>query len=231
MERLLVKNVTYSYQTKYHTIRALNGINTEFELGKLYVITGPSGCGKTTLLSLLAGLDVPEKGSIEWKGETTSTMDRDRFRQDNVSVIFQNYNLFHHLTMLENAAYPLYIRNMPKKEADNVACKKLLVVGLKESQFNRLPNMLSGGEQQRIAIARALVSGSRIILADEPTGNLDSENSKNIVGILKRLAHEENCCVIIVTHDFSVASEADIVYKMCDGRIEKSTDSSLHIMQ
>ena len=211
MESLLVKDVTYSYRNKYQTVHALSGVSVEFKPGKMYAIIGASGCGKTTFLSLLAGLDVPETGSIKWAGEATATMDRDRYRRESVSVIYQNFNLFQHLTALENAAYPLYMRNMQKKAAESEAREKLFAVGLNEEHFNRLPNMLSGGEQQRVAIARALVSGSRIILADEPTGN--------IVEILKRLAYEEGCCVVIVTHDPAVAAEADITVKMQDGRL------------
>ncbi len=221
MESLLMKDVCYSYRNRYQTVNALNGICTEFLPGKMYAIIGASGCGKTTFLSLLAGLDVPQSGTIEWNGESTGTMDRDRYRRGLVSVIYQNFNLFAHLTVLENAAYPLYMRKQPRKAADAVAREKLLAVGIKEEQFKRLPNMLSGGEQQRVAIARGLVSGSKIILADEPTGNLDSENGRNIVEILKRLAHEENCCVVVVTHDPSVAAEADVLLKMKDGKIEQ----------
>ena len=221
MESLLVKDIYYSYRNRYQTVHALNGICAEFEPGNLYAIIGASGCGKTTFLSLLAGLDVPQSGTIEWNGESTGTMDRDRYRRDLVSVIYQNFNLFAHLTVLENAAYPLYMRKQPRKTADAAAREKLLAVGIKEEQFKRLPSMLSGGEQQRVAIARALISGSKIILADEPTGNLDSENGKNIVEILNQLAHEENCCVVVVTHDPSVAAEADVLLKMKDGMIEK----------
>ena len=144
-------------------------------------------------------------------------MNRDSYRMNHVSVIYQNFNLFQHLTVLENAAYPLYVRKMPKKNADKLAAEKLLQVGLKAEQFRRLPNMLSGGEQQRVAIARALASGSEIILADEPTGNLDSTNSRNIVDILQKLAHENNRCVIIVTHDAAVADAVDVVLQMKDG--------------
>lgn len=129
-------------------------------------IVGPSGSGKTTFLSLLAGLDVPTSGTIELDGESTAKMNRDSYRLNHVSVIYQNFNLFQHLTVLENAAYPLYVRKMPKKKADELAAEKLLQVGLKEDQFKRFPNMLSGGEQQRVAIARALTSGSELILAD-----------------------------------------------------------------
>ena len=146
-------------------------------------------------------------------------MNRDSYRLNHESVIYQNFNLFQHLTVLENAAYPLYVRKKPRKEADALAKEKLRQVGLKEDQFKRLPNMLSGGEQQRVAIARALASGSEIILADEPTGNLDSTNSRNIVEILRQLAHENDRYVIIVTHDPAVAEAADVVLKMKDGNL------------
>ena len=225
MECLLAKDVCYSYRNRYQTVCALNGVCAEFRPGNLYAIIGASGCGKTTFLSLLAGLDVPQSGTIEWNGESTGTMDRDRYRRDLVSVIYQNFNLFAYLTVLENAAYPLYIRKQSRKAADAAAKEKLLSVGIKEDQFRRFPNMLSGGEQQRVAIARALVSGSRIILADEPTGNLDSENGKNIVEILKRLAHEEDRCVVVVTHDLSVAAEADVLLNMKDGQFERLQDN------
>jgi ABC-type ATPase involved in cell division len=128
-----------------------------------------------------------------------------------------------HLTVLENAAYPLYIRCFSRRKAKALAKEMLLKVGLTEDQFKRMPNMLSGGEQQRVAIARTLVSGNEIVLADEPTGNLDSENSQNIVKILQQLAHEENRCVIIVTHDPAVAEAADIAIRMKDGKLLENT--------
>ena len=121
------------------------------------------------------------------------------------------------MTVLQNAAYPLYMRRWSRRKAKALAKEKLLQVGLQENQFRRMPNMLSGGEQQRVAIARSLVSGAEIVLADEPTGNLDSENSRNIVEILQKLAHEENRCVIIVTHDPAVAEAADVTMHMKDG--------------
>ena len=135
-------------------------------------------------------------------------------------MIYQNYNLFYHLTVLENAAYPLYVKKIAKKDADAVARRTLLRAGLTEEQLTRLPNMLSGGEQQRVAIARALASGSELILADEPTGNLDSENSRNIVEILQSLAHDEQRCVIVVTHDHDVAASADVCLHMKDGKLQ-----------
>lgn len=220
MKSLQAKEVVYTYRNKYQTVYALNGVSAEFMPGNMYAVVGTSGSGKTTFLSLLAGLDVPSSGSIAWNGESTVSLNRDDYRLKYVSVIYQNFNLFSHLTMLENAAYPLYVRKMARKEADALAREKLLAVGLKEEQLGRFPNMLSGGEQQRVAIARALAAGSEIILADEPTGNLDSENSRNIVEILKLLAHENNCCVIIVTHDPVIAEAADVVLRMKDGKLE-----------
>ena len=220
MQNLVAKDVRYEYRTAVQTVKAVNGVSCTFQQGLVYAIVGASGCGKTPLLSLLAGLDVPTAGSVELDGEATSGMNRDAYRLNHVSVIYQNYNLFYHLTVLENAAYPLYVRKMPRKEAERIAREKLLQVGLQEDQFKRLPNMLSGGEQQRVAIARALASGTEIVLGDEPTGNLDSENSRNIVDILCRLAHEEDRCVIIVTHDPSVAEAADVCLRMKDGKLE-----------
>ncbi len=220
MQNLVAKDVRYEYRTSVQTVKAVNGVSCTFQQGLVYAIVGASGCGKTTLLSLLAGLDVPTAGSAELDGEATSGMNRDAYRLNHVSVIYQNYNLFYHLTVLENAAYPLYVRKMPRKEAERIAREKLLQVGLQEDQLKRLPNMLSGGEQQRVAIARALASGTEIVLGDEPTGNLDSENSRNIVDILCRLAHEEDRCVIIVTHDPSVAEAADVCLRMKDGKLE-----------
>ena len=217
MHSLIAKQVTYEYRNAVQTVKAVNGVSCTFQQGLFYALVGASGSGKTIFLSLLAGLDVPASGTIELDGESTAKMNRDSYRMNHVSVIYQNFNLFQHLTVLENAAYPLYVRKMPKKNADKLAAEKLLQVGLKAEQFRRLPNMLSGGEQQRVAIARALASGSEIILADEPTGNLDSTNSRNIVDILQKLAHENNRCVIIVTHDAAVADAVDVVLQMKDG--------------
>ena len=219
MSVLTANEVIYEYRNSYQTVRAVSGVSCEFHQGQVYAIVGSSGSGKTTFLSLLAGLDAPTSGSIELDGRSTSEIDRDEYRLNHVSVIYQNFNLFQHLTVLENAAYPLYVRKMPSNEADALAKEKLRQVGLKEDQFKRLPNMLSGGEQQRVAIARALASGSEIILADEPTGNLDSTNSRNIVEILRQLAHENDRCVIIVTHDPAVAETADVVLRMKDGAL------------
>ena len=220
---LTATDVTYVYRNAYQTVYAVNGVSCTFDPGQMYAIMGASGSGKTTFLSLLAGLDVPAQGEITFNGEPTRRMDRDKYRMEHVSVIYQNFNLFAHLTVLENGAYPLYMRKMAKKEADATAREKLLSVGLTEDQLRRFPNMLSGGEQQRVAIARALASGSEVILADEPTGNLDQTNGKNIIEILGRLAREENRCVIVVTHDPTVAEAADVVPHMQDGKLAEQS--------
>ena len=219
MPILTVEHVEYTYHTKYQTVYALRGVDCAFETGQMTAIVGSSGSGKTTLLSLLAGLDVPAKGEIRFKGKSTAEMDRDLWRLENVSVIYQNFNLFAHLTALENVAYPLYLQKRPKAEAEREAAARLSAVGLQEEQFGRFPRMLSGGEQQRVAIARALTAGSELILADEPTGNLDEENSLNIFTILHTLAHEQQRCVIVVTHDLELAQKTDCILRIQSGKI------------
>ena len=214
---ITLKNVSYSYQGKYQTVRAVNNVSCDFEPGKLYAIIGSSGSGKTTLLSLMAGLDLPTEGEIVVDGKSTKNWNRNALRREKLSVIYQNYNLFPLLTVQENICYPLKLKHMNGKKARELAKQMRVRVGLADAYDNRLPRQLSGGEQQRVAIARTLAQGCRIILADEPTGNLDSVNTDNIVDILKSLAHEDGCTVIIVTHDPSVAERADVVLKMKDG--------------
>lgn len=217
-----LENVCYEYSNKHHKVMAVQGVTYSFEPNTMYAITGSSGSGKTTLLSMLAGLKLPTSGSVCIEDKNIAEIDRCKLRRDKISVIYQDFNLFPLLTVEENVAYALLIRNEKKEKAESVAHAMLQTVGIKENQYKRLPNMLSGGEQQRVAIARALASGSEIILADEPTGNLDSTNSQNIVEILRRLAHEEKRCVIIVTHDPSVAEAADVALQMKDGILTQS---------
>ena len=212
-----LKNVSYSYKGKYQTVRAVDGVSYDFEPGKCYAIVGKSGSGKTTLLSLMAGLDLPTEGEVIIDGKSTKQWNRNRLRREAVSVIYQNYNLFPLLTVQENIMYPLDLKKTPKKEAVELAIKMRERVELSSAYDKRLPAHLSGGEQQRVAIARTLAQGCKIILADEPTGNLDSANTANIVGILCSLAHDDGCTVIIVTHDPAVAEQADVVLQMKDG--------------
>ena len=214
---ITLNNVSYSYQGKYQTVRAVNGVSYDFQPGKLYAIIGSSGSGKTTLLSLMAGLDLPTEGEILVNGKSTKNWNRNALRRDCISVIYQNYNLFPLLTVQENICYPLKLKHMNGKKARELAKQMCARVGLIEDYDKRLPRQLSGGEQQRVAIARTLAQGCKIILADEPTGNLDSANTGNIVDILKSLANEDKCTVIIVTHDPSVAERADVVLRMKDG--------------
>lgn len=212
-----LKNVSYSYKGKYQTVRAVDGVSYDFEPGKCYAIIGKSGSGKTTLLSLMAGLDLPTEGEVIVDGKSTKDWDRNQMRRDAVSVIYQNYNLFPLLTVQENIQYPLDLKKMPKKDAAILAQQVRERVELSAAYDKRLPSHLSGGEQQRVAIARTLAQGCKIILADEPTGNLDSTNTRNIVEILRSLAHDDGCTVIIVTHDPAVAEQADTVLQMKDG--------------
>ena len=214
-----LSDVCYEYRNKFRRVNAVQNVSCLFEAGTLYAVMGTSGSGKSTLLSMMAGLRLPTSGQVAIDGEPLDTLDRCKLRRERIAVIYQDFNLFPLLTVLENTAYPLLIQKRDKRAAEAAAKENLASVGIRPDMQHRFPNMLSGGEQQRVAIARALTSGSTILLADEPTGNLDSENGKNIVAILKRLAHEENCCVVIVTHDVSVADEADVRLTMQDGRI------------
>ncbi|MCI9190057.1 MAG: ABC transporter ATP-binding protein [Lachnospiraceae bacterium] len=215
---ITLKSVSYSYQGKYQTVRAVNDVSYDFGGGKVYTIIGKSGSGKTTLLSLMAGLDLPVEGEIVVDGKSTKDWDRNQMRRDVVSVIYQNYNLFPLLTVQENIRYPLSLKKMPKKEAIAASREARARVELPESYDRRFPRQLSGGEQQRVAIARTLAQGCKIILADEPTGNLDSANSRNIVDIFCSLAHDDGCTVIIITHDMAVAERSDVVIRMGDGK-------------
>ena len=212
-----LKNVSYSYKGKFQTVRAVDNVSYDFEPGKCYAIIGKSGSGKTTLLSLMAGLDLPTEGEILIDGKSTKDWNRNKMRRDAVSVIYQNYNLFPLLSVQENIRYPLELKKVPKRELTRISREARERVELPATYDKRLPNHLSGGEQQRVAIARTLAQGCKIILADEPTGNLDSTNSRNIVEILCSLAHDDGCTVIIVTHDPSVAEQADAVLQMRDG--------------
>ena len=220
MSVLAVSDVKYAYQSRYRVVNVLNDVSCSFEMGKLYAIVGKSGSGKTTLLSLLAGLDLPVSGDIFYEGSSLKELNRDQYRRQEVSVIYQAFHLFPLLNALENVMYPMELNHKKGKEAAQTAKELLRRVGLPESIEKQLPARMSGGEQQRVAIARALASQAKVILADEPTGNLDSENGQNIVEILLALAHEEGKCVIIITHDEEIAGKADVVYTMRDGRLD-----------
>ena len=219
MAILQANEVHYTYKSKYQSVHAVQGVSYDFEEGTLYAIVGKSGCGKTTFLSMLAGLDLPTEGAVNFNGTSTADLDRDQYRREHAALICQSFNLFPLLTVLENVIYPMELRGVKGKEAHDKAVEKLAAVGLDESYHKRLPAMLSGGEQQRVAIARALASDARVLLADEPTGNLDTENGDNILSILENLAHEQGYCVIVVTHDLGIAAKADKVLHLRDGKL------------
>ena len=213
MNTLEIKNVTYSYANSKEKVLSL--INQGFELGKFYAIIGKSGTGKSTLLSLLAGLDKPNSGEILFKDENIEKAGYSNHRKNNISLVFQNYNLIDYLSPLEN------IRLVNRKASEDI----LLELGLDKTQVRRNVMKLSGGQQQRVAIARALVSEAPVILADEPTGNLDEPTAGEIIAVLKKLAKERNKCVIVVTHSKEVASAADTVLELNNKRLKEVTKS------
>lgn len=221
MEVLRAEHVSYSYQSKYQKVEAVKDVSCSFEKGKFYAIVGESGSGKSTFLSLLAGLDQPCGGTIYVQGEPLSGMDRDAYRLNRAAVVYQAFHLFPLLTAQENVMLPLEFKKMSKKEAAGQAQRILQRVGLESRIYRQFPKMMSGGEQQRVAIARAVAAGGEIILADEPTGNLDSGNEENVVALLKELAHEDGYTVIVITHNQRVADETDHVFRMKDGRMEQ----------
>lgn len=214
---LKAEHVSYTYQGKYQKVHALKDVSCSFAYGNFYAVVGRSGSGKTTLLSLLAGLDQPTQGDIFYDGRSYTELDTAWLRREKLSIVFQNFQLFPLLTVEENIRYPMELCKMAgAKERAGLLLEE---VGLSGAFQKKYPAMLSGGEQQRVAIARALASGAKILLADEPTGNLDFENGENVIRILKKLVEKENYCVILITHDRGIAEQADIVYQVQDGMV------------
>ena len=209
MSVLSMNKVSYQYKEARQSV--LSQIDQEFEAGKFYAIIGKSGSGKSTLLSLLAALDNPTSGKILFEGEDIQEKGDSYHRKHHISLVFQNYNLIDYLTPLENI-----------RLVNPTATKEILLqLGLEESHVNRNVLKLSGGQQQRVAIARALVSEAPIILADEPTGNLDEHTAGEIIDVLKSLAKERNKCVIVVTHSKEVANAADTVLELHETKLHE----------
>lgn len=219
MAKLQMKNLYYRYKGANKDV--LKDINCTFEGGQVNSIVGPSGSGKTTLLSIMAGLDEPTQGTITIDDKDLKDLDLDEYRRDSVSMIFQAFQLFPLLTALENVSFPMEYKGITREEAREKGKEVLDSIGVDGDKQSRYPSNLSGGEQQRVAIGRTLATGAKVILADEPTGNLDDENSDRIIDILKELAHEQGFCVIIVTHDMEIAGESDNVWRIKDGTIEQ----------
>ena len=208
MPTLELQNISYSYE-KGKSI--LSNINAELEAGKLYAVLGSSGSGKTTLLSLLGGLDTPTKGEVLFNGENITAKGLEYHRRNHISLIFQSYNLIDYMTPIEN------VQLTAKQDAIPI----LERLGLKKDEISRNILKLSGGQQQRVAIARALASDAPVILADEPTGNLDEDTAEEITAILKESAHTFGKCVVVVTHSGEVAKQADMVLEIRRGHLKE----------
>ena len=208
MPTLELKNVSYTYEKGK---AVLQNVSAELETGKMYAILGPSGSGKTTLLSLLGGLDVPTQGSVLFDGEDIAAKGLEHHRRNHISLIFQSYNLIDYMTPVEN------VRLTAKLDAAPI----LERLGLTKDETQRNVLKLSGGQQQRVAIARALASNAPVILADEPTGNLDADTAEEITAILKESAHAFGKCVVVVTHSGEVAKQADVVLEIKRGHLKE----------
>jgi len=218
MAILSLNSVSYRYSSKSPLV--LKCVNGCFSEGVIYAITGKSGSGKSTLLSLLSGLDLPTSGNVLFQGVDTKKKNRSQYRRKDISIVYQDFCLLPLLTVLENIMYPMQLNHVRKEETMKTALELAQKVQLPSALFHRYPNEISGGEQQRTAIARALTMNRSVILADEPTGNLDSENSRIIINILEQLAHKERKCIIIATHDLYVMNHADQVLHLNDGCLD-----------
>ncbi len=218
---ITIKDITKTYKTKKRDVEVLKNIDLTFSLGKFYAIMGPSGSGKSTLFNILGLVDTPSSGTYKINGiDTTKLTDKSSsiIRMNNIGFVFQDFNLDPYLNALENVMMPLYLNKKIKKEDREKISKDILTKLNLENRLEHFPNELSGGEAQRVAIARALVNNPNIILADEPTGNLDEELETEIFKILKSLT-KENKCVIVVSHSSKIKEYADVVYTLKDGKI------------
>ncbi|OTN88275.1 hypothetical protein A5819_000727 [Enterococcus sp. 7E2_DIV0204] len=220
MTILQTKNVSYFYQDGDKRRMILQDTSINFEQGQFYTILGHSGSGKTTFLSLISALDEPKSGEVLYKGQNIKSIGLEKYRRDDISIIFQSYNLVPYLTALENVLVAMSItdNDMPKDNRE-VAYNLLDYIGINKAKADRLVGQLSGGEQQRVAIARALATNVDIILADEPTGNLDEGMEQEIVDIFKDLAETHNKCVIVVTHSNEIAKQSDKTYFLKQGEL------------
>ena len=221
-EILKLENINYSYIDGGYERVILNGLSASFEEGKFYTILGPSGSGKTTLLSIIAGLDSAKSGDIYFAGKKVEKKDLHNYRRNSISIVFQQYNLISYLTALENVLVAMTeTDNEVPKDKKTVAYNLLERFGIVKSKAERLVGQLSGGEQQRVAIARSLASNVNLIFADEPTGNLDTATEKEIISIFKELAHEFGKTIIVVTHSDAVSEMSDQRLLLKDGKLTK----------
>ena len=220
---IIAQGIVKTYDTGKVKVDALRGVNLTVRRGEMVAVMGPSGCGKTTLLNCMSGLDDLSAGEVLINGKPLSQMkdrERTRYRAEKIGFIFQAYNLLPVLTSAENVELPLLLGGRSPKDARRLALEALKAVGLEEWNTHK-PSELSGGQQQRVTIARSLVNRPEIVFGDEPTGNLDSESSKDIMQLLRKLNKENKQTFIIVTHDYNVGRMADKIIMMKDGLIEK----------
>ena len=215
MSTLALKDVSYKYEGSTKTI--FKDVNISFEAGKVYIIVGKSGMGKSTLLSLLAGLDVATSGRVDYEGENLAEINRNRYRARKAGIIFQGFNLLTNATAIDNILLSMHISGVSERGKRVKAYDLLKKVGIDKEKAHRKILKLSGGEQQRVSIARALAHNPELIIADEPTGNLDKETEGKILKIFTQLAHDENKCVIIVTHSKRVTTIADEIWTIDKG--------------
>ena len=216
------RSLTKIYYVGSSQIRAVNNVNLKIERGNIISIFGPSGAGKTTLLNLIGLIEEPTSGKLFFNGTDTSTLDenaRRKIRLMNIGFIFQTFNLLPQLTAIENVELPMALAGMPLHQQREKATTLLKAVGL-EKRMNHLPKQLSVGEMQRVAIARALANDPQLIIADEPTGELDTKTGIEIINLLHDLCREKNIAMIVATHDKKIAKIADIIYQMRDGKLE-----------
>lgn len=211
---LSIKNASYQYSDAEDGEYALKNVSFDFEKGKIYAIRGRSGTGKTTLLSLISGLERCTEGNIIFDGKNLKNINRDYYRSHDIGIVFQSYNLLPFMTASENIILSIDASGIKVTDKKAKAIKLMESVGLKASYANRKVLRLSGGEQQRVAIARSLSYNPKMIVADEPTGNLDKQTEEEILDIFKKLAHEDGKCVIIVTHSPNVCNQVDQVYDL-----------------
>lgn len=211
---LSIKNASYQYSDALEDEYALRNVSFDFEKGKVYAIRGRSGTGKTTLLSLISGLERCTEGSIIFDGKDLKNINLDYYRSHEIGIVFQSYNLLPFMTASENIILSMDASGIKVKNKKEEALKLMRSVGLKDTYADRKVLRISGGEQQRVAIARSLSYNPKMIVADEPTGNLDKQTEKDILDIFKKLAHEDGKCVIIVTHSPNVCDMADQVYDL-----------------
>lgn len=219
---LQVENLGYWYTNERPLFQQ---VNLTFEPRKMYAILGTSGSGKTTFLSLLAGLDQPKEGQITYQGESLKQIGLQNYRKNRVSIVFQAYNLLPYLSAVENVLTAMAISQTKKDNPKEYAYQQLEKVGLTRELADKKVTQLSGGQQQRVAIVRAVCCEHDLIVADEPTGNLDEQTSQEIIALFQQLAHEQEKCIILVTHEKEVANASDEVYVLKNQQLTKQADS------